>query len=62
MIGNKYRLFGTTTIFEIEGEDGDSWIIKIYVEDDEGNAVDNVRLTKQDLQDSTNMKQLEPIN
>ena len=61
MIGNKYRLFGTTTIFEIEGEDDSSWIIKVYVEDDENNAVKDVRMSKQDLQDSINMGQLELV-
>ena len=61
MIGNKYRLFGTTTIFEIEGDDGSSWNIKVYVEGDEDNAVQDVRMSKQDLQDSINMGQFELV-
>ncbi len=61
MIGNKYKLFGTTTIFEIEDEDGEYWIIKVYIECQESDAVTGVRMSKQDLIDSITTKQLELI-
>ena len=61
MIGNKYKLFGTTTIFEIEKDDGNDWVIKVYVENAASEAVSDVRMKKQDLQDSIKTKKLELI-
>jgi len=58
MIGNKYMLFGTTTIFEVESDDGDYWVIKIYIEGDESKAEMNVRITKQDMADSIHTQHL----
>ncbi len=58
MIGNKYRLFGTTTVFEVERDDGVYWSIKIYIEGRENEAEMNVQITKQDMADSIQTQHL----
>jgi len=55
MIGNKYKLFGTSTIFEITGEDGDYWIIA--VSSDSGEQL-GVLMKKVDLTDGVQFGKL----
>jgi len=62
MIGNKYRLFGTATIFEIVGEDNGYWILKVYEEGNEDAAAVDVLMTKQSLQDSISQGKIELLS
>jgi len=48
MIGSKYKLFGTSTIFEINAEDGDDWIITVL---SDSNDELGINMKKEDLND-----------
>ena len=54
MIGNKYKLAGTTTVFQIMGKSDPYWIIKVYSEGNENLAVNGVLMTQQDMAESIN--------
>ena len=52
MIGDKYSLVGTNTIFEITGETPSYWEMKIYDKGTPANAQLGVLMTKRALLDS----------
>jgi hypothetical protein len=50
-VGDKYTLFGTDNVFEITGDGGDNWVIKIIVPP---SVEVGVLMNKIDLNDSVN--------
>lgn len=56
MIGNKYILIGTDTIFEITGETNAYWELKIYAESNPSAAQSDVLMTKMSLSESITQK------
>ena len=58
MLGDSYRLFGTTNVYEITREKGAYWIITI--KSPEGDAIE-VRMKKTDFTDGVIMGKISKI-
>lgn len=61
MIGDRYKILGTDTIFEITGQTPHLWEFDVYSDSASGNRQSGVIMAKQSFQDSLMQKTLEKV-